>query len=295
MLSTVEIVELEKKVFQYRLKQRLHYLIIGSSVFLVVLVGLFFYPFVLDILNSKEKETTTTALIQNGTNSTESNLSTVTIQSNVSEANNSTTKYTPSTSNSAQKTDETLVLQLPVIGKNSLDKKPSYLPEPVEKKSASGIQEEELDNKVLARKTSNAINDESFYRSKEEKIDTMLLPPPLLEEPKQKGVIKIETHEVNSIQYLKDKFEKTHNITFALMLAEEYYLAKNYNESNKWALIANNVDSENEKSWIWFAKSKIKLGHKEDAALALKAYLKNNKSQAAQSLLNQIAVGEVID
>ena len=295
MLSTVEIVELEKKVFQYRLKQRLHYLIIGSSMFLVVLVGLFLYPFVLDLLNSKEKESTTTALIQNEIHSTESNLSTVTIPSNVSEANNSTAKYTPSTSNSAQKADETLVLQLPVIGKNSSEKKPSYLPEPVEKKSASGIQEEELDNKVLARKTPNAINDESFYRSKEEKIDTMLLPPPLLEEPKQKGVIKIETHEVNSIQYLKDKFEKTHNITFALMLAEEYYLAKNYNESNKWALIANNVDSENEKSWIWFAKSKIKLGHKEDAALALKAYLKNNKSQAAQSLLNQIAVGEVID
>lgn len=295
MLSTVEIVELEKKVFQYRLKQRLHYLIIGSSIFLFVLVGLFFYPFVLDLLNSKEKESTTTALIQNKINSTESNLSTITIQSNVSEANNSTSRYMPATFNSAQKTDETLVLQLPVIGKNSSEKKPSYLPEPVEKKSASGMQEEELDNKVLARKIPNAINDESFYRSKEEKIDTMLLPPPLLEEPKQKGVIKIETHEVNSIQYLKDKFEKTHNITFALMLAEEYYLAKNYNESNKWALIANNVDSENEKSWIWFAKSKIKLGHKEDAALALKAYLKNNKSQAAQSLLNQIAVGEVID
>ncbi|WP_051906413.1 MULTISPECIES: hypothetical protein [unclassified Sulfurospirillum] len=292
MLSTAEIVELEKKVSQYRLKQRLHYLIIGSSLFLFVLIGLFFYPLVLNLLNSKEKESAAVTQMYNG----EHNLSTTTIVSaNVSEVNNSTPKETPLASNSIQKADDTLVLQLPVIGKNSSEKKPSYLPEPVEKKSTSGIYEEELENKVLTRKTPNTINDESFYRSKEEKIDTMLLPPPLLEEPKPKGVIKIETQEVHSIQYLKDKFEKTHNITFALMLAEEYYLAKNYTESNKWALIANNVDSENEKSWIWFAKSKIKLGHKEDAALALKAYLKNNKSQAAQSLLNQIAVGEVID
>lgn len=291
MLSTVEIVELEKKVFQYRLKQRLHYLIIGSSVFLFVLVGLFFYPLVLDVVNDKEKESATDTLMKNEITAMDNNLSTTTAD----EANNSTAKYMPSTSNNEQKADETLTLQLPIIGKNSSDKKLSYLPEPVEKKSAFGIREEELENRILTRKTPNAINDESFYRSKEEKIDTMLLPPPLLEEPKQKGVIKIETHEVNSIQYLKEKFEKTHSITFALMLAEEYYLAKNYNESNKWALIANNVDSENEKSWIWFAKSKIKLGHKEDAALALKAYLKNNKSQAAQSLLNQIAVGEVID
>lgn len=198
-------------------------------------------------------------------------------------------KYTPERPNK----DQTLYLQLPAIGKN-VERKEAYLPEPVEKKKSFGIQEDDLDNKVITRKMPS-IEDETFYRSKEEKIDTALLPPPLLEDPKPKGVIKIETHEVNSIQYLKEKFEKTHNITFALMLAEEYYLAKNYAESNKWALIANNMDSENEKSWLWFAKSKIKLGHKDDAAVALKAYLKNNKSQAAQSLLNQITMGEIID
>ena len=84
-------------------------------------------------------------------------------------------------------------------------------------------------------------------------------------------------------------------ITFAIMLAEEYYTNKNYSECNKWALIANNIDAENEKSWIWFAKSKVKLGQKNDAILALKTYLKSNKSQSIQSLLNQIMVGEPIN
>lgn len=291
MLSAVEIVELEKKVFRYRLKQRLNYILLSSLLLTGTLIVFFFYPTLSNLLIEKEKNPLPTAQIK--IESIESNLSTITQPSNSLDVNN-TVKYSPIPI-VEQKTDETLLLQLPsVISKNNPEKKSSYLPEPIDKKGSFGIQEEELENKILARKIPTN-SEESFYRAKEDKIDTALLPPPLLEEPKPKGVIKIETHEVNSIQYLKEKFEKTHNIVFALMLAEEYYLTKNYNESNKWALIANNVDSENEKSWIWFAKSKLKLGHKEDAILALKAYLKNNKSKAAQSLLNQITVGEVID
>jgi len=288
MLNANEIVELEKKVFKYRMKQRLHYVIFIALFLIVTLGGFFLYPIFTTFIHPNEKSSPIIQQLPQA-NSGESNTSIVTPLET-----NTTTKDTSITSN-IQKKEEILFLQLPIIGKNTPEKRESYLPEPIEKKKSFGIQEEELDNRVLARKMPANLDDESFYRSKDEKIDTALLPPPLLEEPKQKGIIKIETHEVNSIQYLKEKFEKTHNITFALMLAEEYYLAKNYNESNKWALIANNADSENEKSWIWFAKSKIKLGHKEDAALALKAYLKNNKSQAAQSLLNQINVGEVID
>lgn len=291
MLSAVEIVELEKKVFRYRLKQRLNYILFSSLLLTIALIAFFFYPTFSKLLIEKEKNPLPTAQIR--MESMESNLSSTAQPSNSSDVNN-TVKYSP-VPIVEQKSDETLLLQLPsVISKNNSEKKSSYLPEPIDKKASFGIQEEELENKILARKIPTN-GEESFYRTKEDKIDTTLLPPPLLEEPKQKGVIKIETHEVNSIQYLKEKFEKTHNIVFALMLAEEYYLTKNYNESNKWALIANNVDSENEKSWIWFAKSKLKLGHKEDAILALKAYLKNNKSKAAQSLLNQINLGEVID
>jgi len=286
MLSAIEIVELEKKVFQYRLKQRLHYLIFIGLLCLFLLIGFFFYPTFLAWIHPSEQSSPPTPTTQQSDPSTlENNVTSLTLSPDVNITKEPIT---------VRKVDETLFLQLPTIGKNAIEKGESYLPEPIDKKKSFGIQEEALDNRVITRKMPT-IEDESFYRSKEDKIDTSLLPPPLLDEPKQKGIIKIETHEVNSIQYLKDKFDTTHNITFALMLAEEYYQEKNYNECNKWSLIANNTDSDNEKSWIWFAKSKIKLGHKEDAVLALKAYLKNNKSQAAQSLLNQINVGEVID
>ena len=152
-----------------------------------------------------------------------------------------------------------------------------------------------IEEEILTKTTpSNIASQETtFYRNTDESIDTSVLAPPLLEDIKQKGMVKIESQEINSIHYLKEKFEKTNNIIFALMLAEEYYLSKDYVQSNKWALIANQLDADNEKSWLWFAKSKVKLGQKEDAIVALKAYIKNNKSKAAQTLLNQIHLGEM--
>lgn len=278
MLSTLEILELEKKVFKYRIKKRLPYFILGTLFFLLFSIGYVFYS------TSTSKEDKTTPVTQTYPTSIENNLSTP-------HNTQPTTKVAEKEENT---TDETLLLKLPLIGKKSPEKKESYLPEPIGNKSKVSPQEEDLENRVLVRKTSKN-DEESFYRTKEDKIDTLLLPPPLLEDQKPKGIIKIETQEVNSIKYLKERFEKSHNIIYALMLAEEYYLSKNYQDSNKWSIIANTIDADNEKSWILFAKSKLKLGHKQDAISALEAYLKNNKSKVVQNLLTQIMSGESID
>ena len=278
MLSTLEILELEKKVFKYRIKKRLPYFVLGALFFLLFSIGYVFYS------ASTSKEDKTTPITQTYPTSIENNLSTL-------HNTQPTTKVAEKEENT---TDETLLLKLPLIGKKSPEKKESSLPEPIGNKSKVSLQDEDLENRVLVRKTSKN-DEESFYRTKEDKIDTLLLPPPLLEEQKPKGIIKIETQEVNSIKYLKERFEKSHNIIYALMLAEEYYLAKNYQDSNKWSIIANTIDADNEKSWILFAKSKLKLGHKQDATSALEAYLKNNKSKVVQNLLTQIMSGESID
>jgi len=294
MLSAIEIIELEKKVFKYRLRQRIHYIIISIIILLIGATAIFLYPTMVPLTDTNASLSNNIPTIAESIKPLDANITGIQQQSlNASDVNMSVKKYTPPLVVEGQE-NQILFLQLPIINKNKVEKKSSYVPEIAEKKSSLGIQEEDIDNKVLMRKMPT-IDEENFYRNKEDKVDTALLPPPLMDEPKPKGIIKIETHEVNSIQYLKDKFEKTHNITFALMLAEEYYAMKNYTECNKWALMANNADPDSEKSWIWFAKSKVKLGHKEDAVLALQAYLKSNKSKAAQSLLNQISVGEVID
>lgn len=287
MLSNVDIFELEKKLFRYRLKQKLHYIIF--AVIALSIGGITFYYYTYSFLNTSAKVQQSTLVVDN-------NLSVVKVENNATKE-----EVIPIAIPIEEKSKEifppepTLFLQLPIVKTSNLDKK-NYNPfndkDAINKKSLPEITEDDIENKVLMRKMRTKAED-TFYRNAEETIESTLLAPPPLEEEKPKGRIKIETQEVNSIVYLKDKFEKTQNIIFALMLAEEYYLTKNYSESNKWALIANSIDSDNEKSWVWFAKSKVKLGQKEDALLALKAYLKNNKSKTIESLVSQITMGEI--
>jgi hypothetical protein len=111
----------------------------------------------------------------------------------------------------------------------------------------------------------------------------------------KKPKISIDMQEVDTISYLKDKYYSTSSIVFALMLAEEYYDAKNYEASLKWSLTANDIDAKNTKSWYWFAKSKLKLNKKEDAIKALKAYLSNSNSKKLSTLLNKIELGDTDD
>ena len=110
-----------------------------------------------------------------------------------------------------------------------------------------------------------------------------------------KPKIKIEMQDIDSIRYLKSKYEKTHDINFALMLCEEFYSQKDYIASLKWSIIANDIDNQSEKSWIWFAKSKFRLGKKDDAIRALKAFLRTNTSNTAELLLKNIQNGSLND
>lgn len=301
MLSTIEIIELEKKVFKYRLKQKLYYIILGIIIFLIICVSSFLY-YSQEPQNIVPKEE---SVIKVDTNisimkSLELNTSKEEPRETIEDKSKDLkVEASIPIGNDATplKQNKTLFLNSPLVKIHSTEKKinsSSFVKqEDFDTKQTTPV-EEDMDTKILIRKTEKKA-EETFYRNLEDEIQSTMLAPPiqLKEEDKQKSKITIESKDVNSLEYLKEKFEKTHNIIFALMLSEEYYLAKNYKESNKWALIANSIDSENEKSWIWFAKSQVKLGHKEDAIVALKAFLRNNKSKAAESLLNQMNLGEI--
>ena len=72
------------------------------------------------------------------------------------------------------------------------------------------------------------------------------------------------------------------------MISEKFLEQKKYKKALKWALISNEIDDKNENSWILFAKSKMKMGKKQDAINALNAYLKNNHSTNVKNLLDDI-------
>ncbi len=105
---------------------------------------------------------------------------------------------------------------------------------------------------------------------------------------KQNKKIIITSGSIKSLSFIKKRFYATHNINFALKIADRFYDAKRYKKSLKWALIANEINDKNENSWIIFAKSKVKLGKKGDAINALKEYLKHNRSANVKSLLDDI-------
>jgi len=298
MLSASEIADLEKKVYAYRLKSKLRYILL--IVFFVIvsssLLVIYIYSNNISILKNNvfpvasEKNVTETVSIVLAKEENTSLASSLILLPVKEEIPTTPLIQAPVVQQPAQ----TLLLRSPSVHTVNETKKNTSS---IETPSVESIKHD-FSQKEPIRPSSEALlppssNEDLLYRRGEENIDAAVLAPPHLDEIKPKGVIKIESKEVNSIEYLKNKFEKTSNIIFALMLAEEYYTNKNYSESNKWALIANHIDADNEKSWLWFAKSKVKLGQKEDAIVALKAFLKNNKSQAAQTLLNKINLGEL--
>ncbi len=278
MLSASEIQNLEKKVSQYRFKRTMTFVGILSLIFTSI-IGASILVYLNPSFLSKEKIVASDTAGKNDANHSLTPIATADIKSekNVTMADN----------------NKTLTLSTPkvIIDKNL--------------KSDTPKREIRTDNFYVKNPTEQ--KEEPFYRSVEDKIDTSVLKPPGMTASSQntvttsggttatakpKGAIKIETQDTASIPQLKERFEKTQNPTFAVMLAEEFYNAKNYKESIKWSLMANQLEPENDKSWVLFAKSKVKMGEKEDAITALKAYLVHNKSNSAQALLSQITLGD---
>jgi len=103
-----------------------------------------------------------------------------------------------------------------------------------------------------------------------------------------KKSIIITSQIIKPIGSIKKRFFKTNDISLALQISQKFYQEKKYKKALKWSLIANEIDNANEKTWILFAKSKVKLAKKEDAIKALEAYLKDHKSTNVKNLLDDI-------
>lgn len=108
------------------------------------------------------------------------------------------------------------------------------------------------------------------------------------------NVKKVEKKdELDDLEYLKIKFSETNSIYFALDIANTYYSKGNYKEARDWSLTANKLNTNNDESWIIFAKSSYKLGFKEQSINSLNNYLKNNNSKKIQDVLELIKKGQL--
>ena len=93
-----------------------------------------------------------------------------------------------------------------------------------------------------------------------------------------------------SIKELINKFNSNPNINIALMIANRYLKENNLSEAQKWALKANNINAEDERSWIIFANILVKKGNIKKAKEILNFYLdsygKNDKIENKLRSLN---------
>lgn len=127
------------------------------------------------------------------------------------------------------------------------------------------ISQSNLDNKVDENNNSNIIIKESVVKNSQNK--------------------NIKSSDINE---LLNNYNDTRSIYFALELSKQYYLVKDYDNSRKWSIIANQIDKSNEESWILFAKASYKLGQKEQALNALTNYNKEINSIKINKLIEQI-------
>ena len=80
---------------------------------------------------------------------------------------------------------------------------------------------------------------------------------------------------------------------YSLELSEQAYNKKNYDDAIKWALVSNDIDKNNVKSWILFAKANYKKGNKEDALIALENFNARRQNPEVKIVIDQIKAGSL--
>jgi tetratricopeptide (TPR) repeat protein len=101
----------------------------------------------------------------------------------------------------------------------------------------------------------------------------------------------IETTNVNAYKDVAARFRQSHETDDSLFLAKAYYRKGNYKKAEYWALQTNKVNGNIEESWLIFIKSKVKLGHKNEAIRILTEYVKRSNSPQARILLEKMTKG----
>ena len=111
------------------------------------------------------------------------------------------------------------------------------------------------------------------------------------EQKKKKKKIVMHIQETTSISAYKDvekRFYQSHDIDDSLFLARGYYAKKNFKKAEYWAFQTIKVNRHIDESWIIFAKSKVKLGERNEAIHILESYVKKSNSNKAKRLLQKL-------
>ncbi len=106
------------------------------------------------------------------------------------------------------------------------------------------------------------------------------------------GTLIIQSSKTNNtLAYLIKRFNEKRDPKLASYIAQSLYKKANYEEAVKWSVMANSLDPSSEDTWLVFARSKVKLGQKEEAIRALRTYLNQYTSKNVKSFLRSLEQG----
>jgi tetratricopeptide (TPR) repeat protein len=124
---------------------------------------------------------------------------------------------------------------------------------------------------------------------------TAIVTSPVQKSKVKRSVIEITSVPVSSkkakpksLKYLRKKFYASNDVKYAFAIAERFLQMRKYQEALKWSLIANELAPQSDRSWILFAKTKLKMGKRQDAINILQAYLKTYDSSKVSRFLKKI-------
>jgi len=98
----------------------------------------------------------------------------------------------------------------------------------------------------------------------------------------------IDANSAEAYAEVKNRFEMAPDPDDSLFLARNYYHDGNYRKAAYWALQTNKLNGDIEESWLIFARSKAKTGHKNEAIRVLTQYVEKSHSIEAKKLLKKL-------
>jgi len=123
--------------------------------------------------------------------------------------------------------------------------------------------------------------------------EEVIVPLSTLEaEPEVKKISIKRQNTQNDIYEIIARFKKNNNPALSLFVAKKYYELEDYQQAYNYALITNKINKEIESSWIIFTKSLVKLGKRDKAITTLEQYIKQSHSSGARILLDEIYAGK---
>ncbi|MCF6339660.1 MAG: CDC27 family protein [Sulfurimonas sp.] len=112
-------------------------------------------------------------------------------------------------------------------------------------------------------------------------------------EIEKKTIINIEKRDTNDdIYHVIKRFKVNNSPALSLFIAKKYYQLQEYDKSYNYALITNKINNNIEASWIIFSKSLVKLNKKDMAIKTLQEYINHSHSSQARLLLDEIISGK---